>query len=174
MPQITSVITGAKLFGDGSLTPAQRFYQQYASAITTKNLSDEAIQFYAKDAVFHNQNGVDYSGTQIWPWIVKLFGQFGKISHDILKLTEIHNDDGTIELVSQAVRHIWVKGDNNDKPTISIPLSMVCVISCTDEPQTEGGMQFKEVWLYWDTYKLLQHLSPDLVVFSLRNIFTQE
>ena len=166
MPTITSVITGAELFGDGPLTPAQRFYQQYATAITAKNLSDEKIPFYAKDAVFHNQNGVDYIGDQIWPWITQLFGQFERLSHDILKLSEIHNDNGTIDLVSQAVRHIWAIGNKSDKPTVSVPLSMVCNLSYNNAPRTVEGIQYKEVWLYWDTYKLLPFFSPDSIVFS--------
>lgn len=174
MPKLTSVVTSAELSGNRPLTPAQRFYQQYASAITAKNLTAESIQFYAKDAVFHNQNGVDYSGTQIWPWIMKLFSQFGKLSHDILKVSEIHNDDGTVELVCQAVRQIWAKDNRNHEPTVSVPLSMIAIISHNNEPRTVQGMQFKEVWLYWDTYKLLPYLAPDLVVFSPINIITEE
>lgn len=174
MPRLASVVTGAELFGNGPLTPAQRFYQQYASAITAKDLSAEPIQFYAKDAVFHNQNGVDYNGAQIWPWILQLFGQFGKLSHDISKVSEIHNDDGTVELVCQAIRHIWAKGDESHEPTVSVPLSMIAVISYNKEPRTVEGMQFKEVWLYWDTYKLLPYLAPDLVVFCPTNVITEE
>ncbi|KAJ5589626.1 hypothetical protein N7537_012304 [Penicillium hordei] len=175
MPNLTSVVTGAESTATGPKTPAQSFYQQYATALTAKDLSDGDIpQFYADNAVFHNQNGVDYSGDQIWPWIKQLFGQFEKVSHDFVTIWEIQNDDGTVDLISNVVRHLWAAGSNCDKPTVSVPLSMVCKISPNNAPRTVGGLQFKEVWLYWDTYKLLPYFSEDSILFRPRNSFHEK
>jgi len=172
MPNLTSLVTGAELIATGPRTPAQAFYHQYAFAVTVKNLSDRDIpQFYADNAVFHNQNGVDYSGGQIWPWIEQLFAQFEKLSHDLVKVWEIQNDDGRVDLVSHVVRHIWAAGNKGHNPTVSVPLSMVCKISSNNARGTVDGLQFEEVWLYWDTYKLLPYFPEDSILFSAKNIF---
>ncbi|KAL4893348.1 hypothetical protein BDV59DRAFT_201927 [Aspergillus ambiguus] len=175
MPHLISAVTSAELNAAGPRTLAQSFYYQYATAIAAKDLGDRKVpRFYADNAVFHNQNGVDYHGDQIWPWATRLFGQFGKLSHDFVRIWEIQNDDGTVDLVSQIVRHIWTPGNNSDEPTVSIPLSMVCKISANDASGTVGGLQFSEVWLYWDTTRLLPYFPADSVVLSSRNIFDRE
>lgn len=72
-----------------------------------------------------------------------------------MKIWETQNDDGTVGLVSHVFRYIWAAGNESDKPTVNVPLSMVCKISSNNARGTVDGLQFKEVWLYWNTYKLL-------------------
>ena len=174
MSRLTSVVTGTEANTLGPQTPAQSFYQQYAIAISAEGLNNSDVPpFYADHAVFHNQNGVDYRGDQIWPWIKQLFGQFGKLSHDFVKVREIQNNDGSVDLLSQITRHIWAPGNESDKPSVSVPLSMACNIGPNNAPGTVGGLQFNEVWLYWDTYLLQPYFPADSVVFSSKNMFDQ-
>jgi hypothetical protein len=175
MCRLTSVVTGTEANTLGPQTPAQSFYRQYANAIAAECLNNSDVPpFYADRAVFHTQNGVDYRGNQILPWIKQLFGQFGTLSHDFIKVREIQNDDGSVDLVSQITRHIWAPGNESDKPSVSVPLSMVCNIVPSNAPDTVDGLQFNEVWLYWDTYLLQPYFPADSVVFSSKNVFDQD
>lgn len=173
LPRLNSFLSGAEWAAKGPQTPAQRFYGAYATAIKESDLTNhEKHQFYAKDAVFHNQNGVDYYGAEIWPWIIKLFGQFARREHDFIAIWELENDDGTVHLIAQVTRHIWAPGsDINASPTVSIPLSMVCEIgSSTAHGETPEGLQFYHVWLYWNTYLLQPYFPKDSIVFSSVNV----
>jgi hypothetical protein len=51
---------------------------------------------------------------------------------------------------------------------------MVCNIGPNNAPGTVGGLQFNEVWLYWDTYLLQPYFPADSVVFSSKNVFDQD
>ncbi|KAL6228971.1 hypothetical protein BDW75DRAFT_246152 [Aspergillus navahoensis] len=97
MSRLTSVVTGTEVNILGPQTPAQSFYRQYAIAIAAEGLSNSDVPPF-------------YAGRAIWPWTKQLFGQFGKLSYDIVKVREIQNDDGSVDLVSQITRHIWAPG----------------------------------------------------------------
>lgn len=174
MPSLAAVVTGADITARGPQTPALRFYQQYITAIASKDRSSNDVpRFFSKDAVFHNQNGVDYNGDEIWPWIEQIFGQFERLSHDVLRIEETHNDDGTVQLAMQAVRSIWAPGNKSEVPTVRVPVSAISKLSFNNAPGTVGGIQFEEAWLYWDTYKLLPYFSQDAIVFRDKNIFAE-
>ena len=172
MPQLNTFLTGSDLISNGPQTPSQKFYQTYATFIKLSNLAGQrAPQFYADNAVFHNQNGVDYHGAEIWPWIVRLFGQFKRLEHDFKKVWEIQNEDGSVDLITQLTRHIWAYGNNSDFPSISVPLAMVSRIGTSASAEAPEGLQFQEVWLYWDTSVLAPYFPKDAIVFRANNIF---
>ncbi|KAJ5965780.1 hypothetical protein N7481_012494 [Penicillium waksmanii] len=173
LPFLKSFLSGADWATKGPQTPAQRFYGAYATAIKGSDLTAyEKHQFYSKNAVFHNQNGVNYCGAEIWPWIIKLFGQFARLEHDFISIWELENDDETVHLIAQVTRHIWAPGsDINAPPTVSIPLSMTCEIGPSTTPEkTPEGLQFHHVWMYWDTYLLQPYFPRDAIVFSPVNV----
>lgn len=172
-PRLKSFLSGAEWAAKGPQTPAQQFYGAYALAIKDSDLTTYGKhQFYAENAIFHNQNGVNYSGAEIWPWIIKLFGHFARLEHDFIAIWEIENPNGTVHLIAQVTRHIWAPGsDINGSPTVSIPLSMTCEIGPSTSPQdTPEGLQFHQVWLYWDTYLLQPFFPKNAIVFSSVNV----
>ncbi|OGE47606.1 hypothetical protein PENARI_c040G06723 [Penicillium arizonense] len=156
MSRLTSVVTGTEANTLGPQTPAQSFYQQYAIANAAEDLNT------AKSP--RSTPTMRFSTTKMC----------GKLSHNFVKVREIQNDDGSVDLVSQITRHIWPPGNESDKPSVSVPLSMVCNIGPNNAPGTVGGLQFNEVWLYWDTYLLQPYLPADSVVFSSKNLFDQD
>lgn len=167
MPELTSQISGAEWEAAGPQTPAQRFFKAYVDTVDSGGFNHGSGQrFYAKDATFHNQNGVHYvGGDEMWAWMKQLFKQFERLRHDYLRLWEIRSDDGTSQIFSQNVRNIWLPGNNTDTPSVSVPMSFVCRIGPADVPDTVEALQFKEVWLYWDTKMLEPYLQRDAVVF---------
>ncbi|KAJ5757125.1 uncharacterized protein N7511_007307 [Penicillium nucicola] len=168
-PRVTSFLSGADWAAKGPQIPAQRFYGAYASAIKESDLSAHGKhQFYAENAIFHNQNGVDYHGAEIWPWIVKLFGEFARLEHDFHAVWELENENDTVHLIARVTRHIWAPGsDIAGSPTVSLPLSMTCEIGPSTGPEeTPEGLQYRHVWMYWDTYPLQPHFPKNAVVFS--------
>jgi hypothetical protein len=110
----------------------------------------------------------------MWAWMKKLFGVFDRISHDWIQFTEIQRDDGTTQFITQNIRNLWVKGNDAEKPTVSIPVVMIAIVGPSGDEITPEGLHFKEVWLYWDTALLLSHLPGEAVVFKTKNILTSE
>jgi hypothetical protein len=106
----------------------------------------------------------------MWAWMKRLFGQFKSMRHDFHRLWEVKNDDGTVSIMSQWTRNIWLPGNNTEEPTVSIPLSWICTIGSADSANDLDGLNFKEVWLYWDTALLGKYLPKEAVVFQTHNI----
>jgi hypothetical protein len=72
--------------------------------------------------------------------------------------------------MTQWTRNIWVPGNNAEEPTVSAPLSWICTIGPADSADAVDGLNFKEVWLYWDTALLMKHLPKEAVVFQTQNV----
>ena len=106
----------------------------------------------------------------MWAWMKKLFGQFERLRHDILNLWEIKQDDDSSLLFVQMVRNVWTLGNKADKPEVSAPTFWVCRIFTADDEHAFGGLQFKEVWLYWDTALLAPFLPKDAIAFQTKNV----
>ncbi|KAH8695379.1 hypothetical protein BGW36DRAFT_462978 [Talaromyces proteolyticus] len=174
MPQLVSLISGADWTSFGPTTPAQRFYKDYVDAVDNHGFTHgSGLRYYAKDAIFHNQNNAQYKGgDEMWAWMKKLFGQFQRLRHDHVSICEIRHEDGTAQIMSQSHRNIWLSGNSTDKPSVSIPLCFVCRIGPADDPRAISGLQYKEVWLYWDTALLSPFLPEDAIVFRTKNILT--
>ena len=171
MAKLNYMADGHDFVRNGPQTPAQRFYVAYATAVvSTHDKAYPPHTFYTKTAVFHNQNGVNYTGAEIWPWILKLFKEFPRFEHEFTKVWEIENDDGTVELIAHLTRHIWAPGNNTDKPSVSVPVAMVCQIAPAENEGTPEGLQFRNVWFYWDTKLLEPYFPEDAIVFSTKNV----
>ncbi|UNI13490.1 hypothetical protein JDV02_000232 [Purpureocillium takamizusanense] len=171
MATLSSFLTGAQWLKRGPQTAAQRLYASYASTIASSNYSrgGKIPAFYAADAVFHNQNNADYHGKEIWPWIKALFDELGALKHDFTHIWEVQNDDGSVYLISHLTRHIWTPGNNSDKPTVSVPFMWVSLIKPSNSVDAVDGMQFQEVWIYWDTNLLRPFYPEDALVFRTHN-----
>ena len=100
----------------------------------------------------------------------KLFGQFERLRHDILNVWEIKQDDASSLFFVQMVRNVWIPGNKTDKPEVSAPTFWVCKIVLADDEQAFEGLQFKEVWLYWDTALLAPFLPKDAIAFRTKNV----
>ncbi|KAL6917232.1 hypothetical protein FSST1_008727 [Fusarium sambucinum] len=141
MPRVVRQITGAQWEKDGPQSPTQKFFKQYVNAVDSRGYdSGSGLKFYSKDVVFHNQNGAIYYG----------------------------GDE--IQIYTQNVRNLWLRGNKGDKPTVSIPVTMIAIIGKSGSDETAEGMHFKEVWLYWDTALLLPYLPKEAVVFKTKNV----
>jgi hypothetical protein len=172
MPQLISHITGAQWEKDGPSTPTQRFFKQYVEAVDSKGYNiGSGLKFYSPDVTFHNQNNAVYhGGEEMWAWMKKLFGVFEQIRHDWIHFVEIERDDGTSQIYTQNVRNLWLLGNKSEEPTVSIPVTMIAVIGKSGREETPEGLEFKEVWLYWDTALLLPFLEKEAVVFKTKNV----
>lgn len=106
--------------------------------------------------------------------IQQIFGQFEKLKHDILSVTEIKHDDGRSELLIQMVRNIWLPGNKTDKPEVSAPTFWRSLIGPGDDEAAFGGLQYKEVWLYWDTHLLAPYMKKDAVALQNKNVVTEK
>lgn len=159
--------------GEGE-TPAQNFFLGYANAVDNYRYTEgSGLKYYSKDVVFHNQNGAEYyGGDQMWAWMKRLFGEFGRLQHPILQLWDIEEDDGTHTLFVQMIRNVWMHGNHSDKPDVSAPAFWVCKIGSADAdyPDAFMGIQYKEVWIYWDTMLLAPHVGKDAVAFKTKNV----
>ncbi|KAK6207704.1 hypothetical protein QIS74_12785 [Colletotrichum tabaci] len=175
MPQVTSYISGAQWEKDGPTTPAQRFFQQYVNAVDSRGYdTGSGLKFYSSDVTFHNQNNAVYhGGDQMWVWMKKLFGVFERIHHDWIQLLEIKLDDGRSKIYTQNVRNLWVNGNKSETPSVSIPITMIAIIGKSNDDNTPEGLNFKEVWLYWDTSLLTPFLPAEAVVFKTKNILDE-
>ncbi|KAH8683941.1 hypothetical protein BGZ61DRAFT_357296 [Ilyonectria robusta] len=172
MPRVVSQIFGSQWEKDGPTTPTGRFFKQYADAVDSRGYDGgSGLKFYSKDVTFHNQNNAVYhGGDEMWAWMKKLFGVFERIHHDWVQFLEIERDDGRSQIYSQNVRNLWLRGNKGEKPTVSIPVTMIAIIGKSDDENTPEGLHFKEVWLYWDTALLLPFLPKEAVVFQTSNI----
>lgn len=72
--------------------------------------------------------------------IQQIFGQFEKLKHDILSVTEIKHDDGRSELLIQMVRNIWLPGNKTDKPEVSAPTFWRSLIGPGDDEAAAGSV----------------------------------
>lgn len=106
----------------------------------------------------------------MWAWMKKLFGQFEGLRHDIVNIWEIRQNDNSSTLFVQMVRNIWIPGNKTEKPEVSAPTFWVCSIGTADNEDAFAGLQFKEVWLYWDTALLAPFLPKDAIAFSTKNV----
>lgn len=88
-------------------------------------------------------------------------------------MTEIEHEDESSELLIQTVRNIWLPGNRTDKPEVSAPTFLKCLIGAGDDEAAFGGLQFHEVWLYWDTHLLAPFLK-DAVALQNRNVVTEK
>ncbi|KAE8361669.1 hypothetical protein BDV27DRAFT_147623 [Aspergillus caelatus] len=176
MPRLRHHISGADWVAKGPQSPAQEFFKNYVDTVDANGFENgSGTRFYAKDAIFHNQNNAQYhGGDEMWAFMKKLFGGFRRMRHDFINVFEIENDDSTIQLISQNVRNIWMPGNETDQPSVSIPMSWICQIGPADEPGTVNGLQYKEVWLYWDTALLAPFLPEDAVAFQTKNILVED
>ncbi|KAB8236522.1 hypothetical protein BDV23DRAFT_168779 [Aspergillus alliaceus] len=176
MPQLLHYLSGKDWIAQGPQSPAQEFFKNYVDTVDANGFNyGSGTKFYAKDATFHNQNNAQYNGgDEMWAWMKQLFGKFRQMRHDFINVYEITNDDGTTTILSQNVRHIWMPDNTTDSPSVSIPLSWICRIGPADMGGTLNGLQYKEVWLYWDTALLTPFLPSDAVVFKTNNILQKE
>ncbi|KAJ9616792.1 hypothetical protein H2200_000511 [Cladophialophora chaetospira] len=177
MPIAAYIVTGEDWSIKGPQTPAQELLHAYGRAVDNYGYEQgSGLQFYSKDVVFHNQNNVDYHGaSQMWPWMKQLFGQFAKMRHDILRLTEVKEEGAESSFLTvQMKRNIWLPGNTSDVPDVSAPMAFFCRTGPGDDPQAVGGLQMTEVWIYWDTALLAPFLSQDAVVFRTKNPFESE
>jgi hypothetical protein len=172
MPQLISHITGAQWEQDGPSTPSQRFFKEYVETVDSKGYDiGSGLKYYSPDVTFHNQNNAVYhGGEEMWAWMKKLFGVFERIRHDWVHFIEIERDDGTSQIYTQNVRNLWLLGNKSEEPTVSIPVTMIAVIGKSGREETPEGLEFKEVWLYWDTALLLPFLEKEAVVFKTKNV----
>src|SRR6201996_4520289 len=148
------------------LTPAQQLFVSYSDTVDSKGFTQgSGSKYYSKDVVFHNQNNAEYHGPdQMWAWMKKIFGQFERLRHDPLKIWDIKQDDGSSVVMVQMVRNLWVLGNTGEKPDVRAPTFWLCTIGPADHPDAFNGLQYKEVWLYWDTM-LLKPFMKDAVAF---------
>jgi hypothetical protein len=100
----------------------------------------------------------------------KLFAVFGRIRHDWVHLLEIERDDNTSQIYTQNIRNLWLHGNKEKEPTVSIPVTIIAIIGKSNDEKTPEGLYFKEVWLYWDTALLLPFLPKEAMVFKAENI----
>lgn len=172
MPRLVDHVSGTDWASTGPQSPTQQFFKHYVDTVDANGFnSGSGTLFYAKDAIFHNQNNAQYNGgDEMWAFMKELFGRFRRMRHDFINVFEIENDDGTTQLISQNVRNIWMPDNETDHPSVSIPISWICRIGPADETGTVNGLQYKEVWLYWDTALLASFLPQDAVVFQSKNI----
>jgi hypothetical protein len=105
----------------------------------------------------------------MWAWMKQIFGQFERLRHDLLKIRDIEQDDGSSVVMVQMVRNLWMLGNTGEKPDVSAPTFWLCRIGPADHPDAFNGLQFKEVWLYWDTM-LPKPFTKDAVAFKTKNI----
>ncbi|KAH8703262.1 hypothetical protein BGW36DRAFT_457578 [Talaromyces proteolyticus] len=173
MPKLASHLSGAEWSANGPQTAAQRFFKAYVDTVDSHGFNHgSGQQYYAKDAVFHNQNNVQYvGGDEMWAWMKLLFRQFRRLKHDWLSIWEIQNEDGTAQIISQNIRNIWLPENTSDNPSVSVPMSFICRIGPADISDAIEGLQFKEVWLYWDTKLLDPFLQNDAIVFRREKTF---
>lgn len=175
MPKLLSHVSKPDGFkpGEGE-TPVQNFVLHYANAVDNNEFTEgSGLKYYSKDVVFHNQNGAEYhGGEQMWAWMKRLFADFGRLRHDILEFWEIEEDDGTHTLLLRIMRNIWMHGNGSDIPDVSAPTFWHCKIgpADVDYPDALMGIQYKEVWIYWDTMLLAPFISKDAVAFKTKNV----
>ena len=89
-------------------------------------------------------------------------------------MTEIEHEDGRAELLIQMTRNIWLPGNTSDKPEVSAPLGWKSYIGPADDVNAVGGLQFKEVWMYWDTHLLAPFMKKDAIALQNRNVVTEK
>ncbi|KAJ5098405.1 hypothetical protein N7532_005406 [Penicillium argentinense] len=165
--QLTSCLTGSEWASNGPQTPAQRFYQAFTHAIESSALSSyDNHKFFSDRATFHNQNGVDYQGGEIWPWITLVFDQFERLEFDLLSIWEFRNDDGSIHFIAQAMQRIWAPGNDGTSPTVDVSLCVISRIGPSTSNEAPEGLQFQEAWFSWDTYKLLPYFPGVLCLLA--------
>ena len=171
MPRLISQLIGNQWDTEGPATPVQRFFEQCVSTVDAHGSNfGSAPDFYSKNAVFHNQNSAIYRGAdKMRTWIKQLFADFERIARDVVSLLEIERDDGTTQVVSQE----YVICNKSNDPTVSIPMALIAIIGRENDGKSPKGLQFKEVWLYWDTALLSKYLPQDAVVFQTENILHQ-
>jgi hypothetical protein len=98
------------------------------------------------------------------------FRTIERLRHDFHSLWEVKNDDGTTTIMTQWTRNIWLPGNNTEEPTVSVPLSWISIIGPADLADAVDGLNFREVWLYWDTALLAKYLPKEAVVFQTHNV----
>jgi len=172
MPHLLNQSSEPEIKDGSSLTAAQKFFLHYATAVDSKAFTEgSGLKYYSKDMVFHNQNNAEYHGAdQMWAWMKQIFGQFERLRHDILQMWDIKQDDGTSLVMLRMVRNVWVLGNTGEEPNVSAPTFWVCKIGPADYADAHEGLQFKEVWLYWDTMLLAPFMGKDAVAFKTKNI----
>jgi len=174
MPQFRGQFSRQEIEDGTGLTPAIKFFLDYGKSVDGYLwTSGDGAKYYHQECVFHNTNTADYTGPdQMWNWIRQIFGQFGALRHDIHQIIDIEQDDGTDLLAVQMTRNIWVKGSNSKEPEVAAPGSMWARIGKGDSPIAYEGLQFHEVWLYWDTMLLAPFMPKDAIAFQSKNVVT--
>jgi hypothetical protein len=172
MPALLSQLTGEEWRTQGPQTAAQKFFAEYHKTVDSAGFNQgTGSRFYADDMLFHNQNNATYrGGEQMWTWMQSMFNQFSNLKHDIVASWDIQQDDGSNMLFIQMTRHVWAKDNKTDKPDVSAPTFWRCIIAKSDDPRAFGGLQYKEVWLFWDTMLLAPIMPKNATVFSTKNV----
>ncbi|KAH8822098.1 hypothetical protein F5884DRAFT_111021 [Xylogone sp. PMI_703] len=117
-------------------------------------------------------NAVYHGGDQMWTFMKQIFGSFSKLRHDLFHLVESVEPDGSTFLSAQIRRNMWMLGNGkNESADVCAPFALLGKLGIGDHPDAFNGLQFKEVWIYWDTALLAPFMSKDAVVFRTDNPF---
>lgn len=57
-------------------------------------------------------------------------------------------------------------GNTSTQPDVSVPMAWNTIIG---PAEGTGGLNVKEVWLYWDTGPLVKFMKEDVVAFRTHN-----
>lgn len=174
MSRLTHELNAEQWSTLGPQSPAQVFYKEYVSTMDSGGFNQgSGTCFYAPSVIYHAPNGTTYhDGDQMWRWMRELFAPFERLNHPIHSVREIaHTDDdaGTVTLYARATRRLWMNGNKSDKPDVEVPMFWMCTIGPAETKDGFGGLQFKEVWLFWDTAVLTPFMPKDAVVFRSHN-----
>jgi hypothetical protein len=174
---VSEIHSQAEWLNSGPRTRAQRFIRDYSMRVDRKDFDTcGGLRYYSTNVTFHNQNNAEYhGGEQAWTWMKELFAPFEKMRHDVHQLYEIDPGDGSGNVIVEVrvTRNIWMKGNTGEKPDVSVPVHLTWIIG---EAETEGaceGLQFKEVWIFWDTALLMPFLEKNAVTFRKKNPYEE-
>ena len=142
--------------GEGEKTAAQAFFEAYVKNVDAGDYRDTPLtKWYSPKAIFHAQNGTVYDGDEaIGEWMRgPVFGVFEMVKHDFGSYYEILPEKGDSLVFMRATRHVYMKG-NRDEPDVTVPMLWNCTIGPADSKDGYNGLQFKEIFLGWDTSKV--------------------
>jgi hypothetical protein len=170
----TPTLTSTSNASTWPATRAQKFFETYRLAVEAQAFNTPGLgpRYYSPSVIFHNTNGTIYRGAeQMWEWMRELFAPFERMHHPFEHCVEVANGDGTSLLTMRWVRQIWIKGHTGPEPDVSVPMAWSAIVgpAAEGEGQGTGGLQMKEVWLYWDTGPLMKFMKGDAVAFRMQN-----
>lgn len=149
MPFTATIFQGPPTPSSLSEHPIFTWYARYAHDFDYAKTTTLPTRYYSSTAeIIHPDGSSTSGGRQIWYYYITLYGQFERISHDIISATALTDDqNGNHTLIIEVLTSLYPKGGKNK---VSLPQGFVYEIRKAESGFGTDGLQIRKLRCYFD------------------------